>query len=147
MPALLRAAAPSGRRWLRAATSAVAPALIAACGDSTTSPSDLAGTYAMVSYNGQSLPYTDNSDPRYTSILTDGQLVLQSDRTYRIDVSYRDIDRSTGSAATFSDSDTGTYTLSGATITLRSDDATVGTFSGSVSSSTISVERFVFVRR
>lgn len=148
MPAPFAATAP--RHWLRAAALACAPALAAACGDASTSPSDLAGTYALVGVAGQALPYT-TADDAYTYVTTDGTLYLSQDRTYRVEVNSRVIDRRTNFGQSVTDVGTGTYTLSGSRLTVypdaSSDVALNQTTTGTVSGSTVTVDVFTFARQ
>lgn len=166
MPASFRTAAPQTRRtlqarslrarWsqarrLRAAVLLCAPLVAAAgCSDSTTDPYNLAGTYALAGVSGQSLPYT-TADARYTYITTDGTLYLGSDRTYRIEVNSRIVDRQTNLAQSVTDVGTGTYTLSGSSLTAYPDASSDPEFdqttTGTVSGSTVSIDVFTFVRQ
>lgn len=148
-------AAPRARRWLRTAALAAAPALAApfagACGDSITSPDDAAGTYALVSINGQSLPYV-YADNGYTGTVTDAQLVLRSDRSYRFQSSTRFVDQRTGAGETVPFVDTGVYSLNSGGITFSSDRGADGPFydntgRGTISGSTLRVETYTFSRR
>jgi hypothetical protein len=141
---------PATRRWLRVAALACAPALAAACGDASTSPSDLAGTYALVSVAGQGLPYT-TSDATYTYVTTDGTLYLGQDRTYRVEVNSRVVDRRTNYGQSVTDVGTGTYSLSGNQLTVypdaSSDPSLDQTTTGTASGSAVSIDVFTFARQ
>lgn len=140
---------PRARRWLGAVAIAYAPVFAAGCSDSTTNPSDITGTYAIESFNGQLLPADISTTNDFVATLTDGQLLLRSDRTYRVDANYSVLDRATGGIEADTETDTGTYTLNGNTITVRSDDTATGNpgASGTVSGSRITLAGYAFVRR
>ena len=148
MPAPISRTAP--RRWLAGAALACAPALVMGCADASTSPADLAGTYALVGVAGQALPYT-TADATYTYVTTDGTLYLGQDRTYRVEVNSRVVNRNTNYGTTVTDVGTGTYTLSGNRLTVypdaSSDVALNQTTTGTVSGSTVTVDVFTFVRQ
>ena len=100
--------------------------------------------------SGTALPYT-TSDARYTYVTTDGTLYLSEDRTYRVEVNSRVVDRSINYGQSVTDVGTGTYTLSGNRLTVYPDassDASLNqTTTGTVSGSTVTVDVFQFARR
>ena len=99
---------------------------------------------------GQSLPYT-TTDARYTYITTDGTLYLGADRTYRIVVNSRVVDRQTNLAQSVTDVGTGTYTLNGSGLTAYPDASSDPEFdqttTGTGSGGTISLHGFTFARQ
>jgi hypothetical protein len=123
-------------RYARLAMSVAAVAFLAACGsdnNGTTGPSDVTGAYNLSSVNSTSLPYTvpdvnDDGD----EVVQAGQVVLNSDMTYTV--------QGTG---TFNGSDSqlvsdhGTYTHSGSHVTFTSDVIEGGSYTATVTSTTL----------
>lgn len=111
-------------------------AFTAACGDSSTSVSSISGTYNLQTVNGSSLPYVFQAANPKIEIISE-QLVLSSNSTF----SLTDQERTTptgGSPTTQAFTETGTWTLSGSTITVVfASDASRS--SGTVSGNTISI--------
>lgn len=94
-------------------------AALAACG-STEPGDDVRGSYTLESVNGQPLPYTYALDFGFTSTVTDGLVIVTPDGKWSWLI-----------ASTFFDGTTstpqqsmvfGTWTSSGNTLTLKSDD-------------------------
>jgi len=113
---------PSSTRFARHATVvafAAALATLAACGSSnngTTGPTDVTGTYALGSIDGQSLPYTVPNNPDHTIIIQSGTVSLNSDHSYSIGGT----GTSDGGSPEQVIADAGTYSLSGSTVTFTS---------------------------
>ena len=88
----------------------------AGCDDETTGPGDsVVGTYVLVSVNGDPLPAVVFEGGGVTSEALEGTLTLRADGTF----SASTITRNTvnGSSSTDTESSSGAYTVSGATIT------------------------------
>ena len=98
-------------------------ALAAACGDSTSAAS-VSGTYNLQTVNGSVLPYVFQASNPKIEIISE-QMVLNSNGTFTI----TDVERTTptgGSPSNATFSETGTWSLSGNTITVHftSDNST-----------------------
>ena len=96
------------------------------CGDDTTTEveTSFVGSYTLQTFDGHSLPVTNSDD----EVLTAGVLTLNANDTYSVTLTAHFVG---GGDATFSE--TGTYTIVGNDLTLKSgtDQAeTHGTFSG-----------------
>jgi uncharacterized lipoprotein NlpE involved in copper resistance len=96
-----------------------------ACTDdtSTSVETSFAGTYSIQTFNGHTLPYTNDAE-----ILNSGTLVLKTDNTWTVNFVSQHVG---GGDASFSDH--GTYTITGNNLALTSaSDATVttGVFTG-----------------
>jgi len=113
--------------------------LAASCSsDHSTSPGAVAGTYTLTTVNGQGLPF-------HLASATLGQVVIQSatitltpgspSSAYQATVS----GTVNGSPTTTLISDTGTYTLSGASLTFSSTSIPLLSFGGSFSNNTLTV--------
>ena len=120
---------PARRSTVRLAAALVPAALIAACGggDKATGPGDgVVGTYALQSVNGQSLPMQlGTTDDGRAVAITTGSVDLRSDKSYVTALTFRFTGR--GQSSSQSQQDTGTYTASGSSVTLRSTDGTTTT--------------------
>jgi hypothetical protein len=115
---------------------AAATAAIACSGDSATGPSaTVSGTYSLSTVNGKALPFvvTDTVDGQvFTStVLAPFTLALNSDKSMRMIGTFRVV--IAGQTQTFTDTATGTYTVSGNAVTLNSSEGDVlsGTWNGS----------------
>ena len=82
-----------------------------ACDGNTTGPAPLEGTYTLVAENDQSLP-SDPSAPDGCCLTLSGSLVLAGG-TYQLRTSHRN----KNNGITFDNSEQGTYTRQGATLT------------------------------
>ncbi len=95
---------------------AVAVPLVAAC-SSATSPSSLAGTYALTSIDGGAMPYEYPPAQGDTTWIRQGSVVLTTS-TWSFQVS---IDISlAGQHTSATEADSGTYVVSGNTLTMTS---------------------------
>lgn len=121
-------------RCARLAMAISAVGFLAACGsdnNGSTGPTDVTGSYNLSSVNSSSLPYTV-PDVDGTEIVQAGQVVLNSDNTYTV--------QGTG---TFNGSDSqlvsdhGTYTHSGSHVTFTSEVIEGGTYTATVTSTTL----------
>ena len=108
----------------------VAIAAAMACGDSSTGLESVDGTYTLRSINGTTLPYTVFQSGTTRIEVTDDVMVLNSNGTYTESGHTRNTAGT--QVTTLPGSDAGTYTTSGTSITLHSNDGTtsVGTVSG-----------------
>ncbi len=118
----------------------IVPVFLAGCGDGDgpTATSSIEGTYTLQQVNGVNLPATIYEDPDFKFEILSGSLILTQDRRYREPISFRFTDKSSAQAQTRTEEDTGSYSVTGSTITFVSADADVGTFSGTVGDNTIS---------
>lgn len=96
------------------ALSAILAVTLIACSDSTT-PSSLAGTYALLSVEGV-LPYELSDDGTTVSEITAGSLTLTAAGTFTSSFAIRETTSS--GTTTFNDGGSGTYTVSQNTLTL-----------------------------
>ncbi len=110
-----------------------ASALTTGCGSDATSPQDqFPGTYTLRTVNGQSLPVVYNQDASGTTYVTSDVYTFNSDGTLSELAALRFTPASGGTATTQSATYTGTWTLSGTSVTAQLSDNTsfTGTFSG-----------------
>ena len=124
-----------------------------ACGSDSTGPNSIAGTYNLVSVDGDSLPITAyvSDGPAGTIDVTElvsGYMRLNANGTYLRSHTYRTtrytidghaIDEVTTDAAT----DSGSWTLSGSALTFARG-VTRQTFTGSMSGNTLTIGNSVF---
>ena len=106
---------------VRVVSALCAAVLIAACGgDSPSGPgsndSSPVGAYAISTVNAKPLPFAMFSDTNYLYEVTSGSLALTADGTYQNVMHFRQT--IPGNVSLFVDSTTGTWVLSGSTITL-----------------------------
>lgn len=105
-------------------------ALVAACGDSTSPKNSPVGTWALTSFNGRSLPVMFDQSAGDTIFITGSTLNVNASGTFAEVISWREV--SAGQDTTGTDSDGGTWTIQGATITFNAGQGTyTGTFQGS----------------
>jgi hypothetical protein len=97
----------------RSAAVFAAVALVTSCGDDSTAPTDLTGTYTLVSENDQPLP-SDPSAPFGCCLTLGGTLSLTAG-TYHLRTEHRN----KNSGVEFDNSEQGTYTLQGNTLSFR----------------------------
>jgi hypothetical protein len=94
-------------------------ATLAACGadkKTTTGPTDVVGTYSLVTIDGSPLPYTVPNNPDNTIIIQSGTVTLNSDNSYTIGGT----GTSDGGDPQAVIADAGTYAFSGSTVTFTS---------------------------
>jgi hypothetical protein len=113
-----------------------AVATLAACGSdkkTTTGPTDVTGTYSLVTIDGNSLPFTVPNVPEHTIVITSGTIVLNSDHSYTV-----------GGTGTSDDgdpqqviADAGTYALSGSTVTFTSSAHPPAIYTATATSTTL----------
>jgi hypothetical protein len=135
---------------LVALLSILATTLVAGCGDST-GPGSVAGTYALVTWDGEPLPVvvwqTWNVDDFVRTELTAGTLRLDRDGTcdfsfaferteYTASTGERQVDTETETA-------TGTFSVSESLITFVLDDPDSDSFNGTVSGDRITIDDVV----
>lgn len=105
------------------------------------------GTYALQSMDGAAVPavYFLGSDYRFD--VTAGSVVLRADRTYRIVLTIRYVGVEGTSETPDQEIESGTYEVSGTTVTLRS--ATGDTMTASLANALLSLKMdgFTFVYR
>jgi hypothetical protein len=80
---------PRGRvvRTVSAFALAVVVATLAACGsdkNTSTGPSDVTGTYTLVSVDGSPLPYAVPNNPEHAIVVQSATLTLGSDHSYTV---------------------------------------------------------------
>ena len=107
-------------------------ALTAACGggDGITEPASIAGTYNLVTIDGQSPPIVLFDEPGFKAEIMSGNFILAEGRTFTTNVVFRVTEG--GQVSTESDSYDGTYTVTGSTVDFAySDgDSASGTLNG-----------------
>lgn len=124
------------------------PAVLAGCGIGNPVGHDrtVVGTYALQQFNGVNVPATVNGVNVPATVYEDaslklevlsGALILDSDGQYREPISLRRTNKSNAQVIVVAQEDTGTYTVSGNTITFVSVDGAVGTYTGTWSVNTI----------
>jgi len=121
-----------------------------ACGsDDSTEPSNssVAGTWSLQTINGSPLPFTLSPAPTKIEILS-ATAVINSNGTWTSSSQTRTT-LGTQAPTTTTETDNGTYTISGSTIALRSSDGTVesGTVSGNTFTQVESGFTFVFKKQ
>jgi hypothetical protein len=119
------------RRFLLTAATAATALVSAACGDSTGLGSNPAGSYELISVNGQSLPYNDGS-----VIFCGGVLDLDNDGTFVDLIQLRD----SGSPLCETFEDTGVWEQDGNEIILDYDGNIPTAFAIRRSNSRLTVE-------
>src|SRR4051794_14186705 len=106
--------------------------VLAACGsDSSTSPTNVAGTWTLQTINGSSLPFVVSQSGADKSEILGDVITISGAGTFTESTTIRTT--LSGTTTTQSIPDTGTYTVKGSTLTLRSsgDGSTgSGTWSG-----------------
>lgn len=124
-----------------AAVTLAASAVAFGCGSSTTGPngtpttSSIAGTYNLSTVNGNTLPALLYASAGDSAFMTQGSVVLTSG-TYAFSGSERLVVQ--GVSTTEAQDDSGTYTLSGSTLSLKATGDT-STTTATVSGSTLTV--------
>jgi hypothetical protein len=103
-------------------TIAVAIFAVAACGGAadTTAPSSIAGTYSLQTVNGQIPPVVLVQDASYKLEILSGSYTINTDNTYSAVASFRETDNGVVTPST--ESETGTYSLHGSSITFTDSD-------------------------
>ena len=106
------------RRFLALAIVALAPLLGAGCGsDSITDPRQaVAGSYALMSFDGKQLPATILAGDPQVDVVSD-ELMLTSSGSFTQNTTFRVTE--SGVTSTQAVADVGTYTVSGSTVTFR----------------------------
>lgn len=129
----------SRSRTVRSATALALVALVAtlaACGSdkkSTTGPTDVTGTYSLVTIDGNTLPYTVPNNPHNTIVITSGTIVLNSDHSYTVGGT----GTSDGGDPQQVIADEGTYTVSGSTVTFSSTTHSPASYTATATSTTL----------
>lgn len=120
--------------------------MLAACGGDSTAPNaDVTGNYTLRTVNGANPPTTIFQSSDETVELTDGNIMLNADKTWSGVLTVRVTDLTAGgTATTLSLPANGTYTSTGGTLTLI--DATDGShFNGSVGGGTLTISGDIIV--
>lgn len=110
------------RTFMKVAAIAVL-GLTAACGggdDGVNEPASIAGTYNLETLDGQSPPVVVLDEPGFKLEILSGNFVLTANGTFTTNVVFRLTDES--GASTESESFSGTYTVSGSTVTFNYSD-------------------------
>jgi hypothetical protein len=115
------------RRFLILTTALLLSGLLTACGDDSTGPSSIFGTYTLVSVNGEGLPW----EPEPGFELIAGWIRLNSDSTYTVSLT-ADI-----GSGPVTETDTGTFTVTGSTIDLI--EGLFATATATVSGNTLTI--------
>lgn len=108
------------RKILTAALAATS-IVLAACGDSSGPPANITGTYTLETVNNAQLPFTTDEDETYKAEILASAITLRADKTYTWDFTGRSTDY--GVPTTNTDTFTGTYSVSGSTITLNDPES------------------------
>ena len=114
----------------------LAVATLAACGSDkkgTTGPTDVTGTYALATIDGNALPYTVPNNPDHTIVIQSAQVVLNADHSYTIGGTGTE----DGGDPQQVIADAGTYTLSGSTVTFTSTTFTSLVYHATATSTTL----------
>ncbi len=141
-------------RRFTVATLVMAVALLTACdGDSTGNGDSIVGTYTLQTFNGMNLPVEALGGPPFPPgvvfmfELTAGSVRLNSDDTCSLSLTFRTTIDGTVTA-TFTETDTCTYSVTGTTI--RFDFPGEAPITGTISGNTITVivdgDTFVFTK-
>jgi hypothetical protein len=111
-------------------------ATLAACGSDNkgvTAPTDVSGTYSLVTVNGNALPFTVPNNPSHTIVIQSGTVTLGTDHSYTV----AGTGTSDGGAAEQVIADDGTYTLSGSTVTFTSSSHSSLIYTATATSTTL----------
>lgn len=108
---------------------AVTTATLSACGGKdSTGPDSIAGTYTLTTVNNAQLPFTTSQDATYKAEILASSITLRDDKTFTWSLTGRSTDNGIVDQGT--DSFSGTYTITGSTLTLKdpegSTTATLG---------------------
>jgi hypothetical protein len=122
---------------------------LAACGSDAPvgpTPTNVAGTYQLTTFDGNELPVTVVDLGAYRIELTAGTLALDAGGGYSMDFDLRILD--SGNTRSTADHASGTWTADGQTITLV-DSQSGSPRGGTISGDTVTLENItlVFVRR
>lgn len=122
---------------------ALAVASLAGCGDNGTGPGAAEkGTYQLVEVNGSALPVVVHSEETGDGLiefrLVQGSVALDGDRYESLLRNHFVVDDAV--LRTDELKDAGSYTISGTTITFKSDTGSIGTFTGTLEDRTLTVE-------
>lgn len=118
------------RRTIKSLLTLVTVAVFSACSDSSgPNGGGVVGSYALITINGLGLPVVIYSDQLVTYQINSGDLILNSNNTFSTTGSYTET--LTGAQpTTVTDTCTGTYTVSGNTVTFNEATSTTGTCGG-----------------
>ena len=109
----------------------------AACGGGDSSgPASIAGTYTLQTVNNAILPFTTNQDETFKAEILSWVVTVNENGTYSDVFRGRSTDNGVSTVNTITSS--GTYTLSGSTVTLVNPDDN-STLTGTVSGTTITI--------
>jgi hypothetical protein len=116
-----------------------------ACGDSSgPEASSAVGTWSLVTVNGSPLPYTVLLiQPNYRLEIVSATFVAAANGTYTGSVTTRETDA--GTVTTTTESDNGTWSQSGTTVTVTDSDGISSTATISGNTITLSQQGFVSV--
>ena len=136
MPGFIPSSHSRVARAVGALTFVAVVATLAACGSdkkSSTGPTDVSGTYSLVTIDGSTLPYTVPNVPEHTIVITSGTIILNSDHSYTV-----------GGTGTSDDgdpqqviADAGTYAVSGSTVTFTSSSTPGAIYTATATSTTL----------
>jgi hypothetical protein len=128
--------------------------VVPSCGGDSTSPSSIAGTYTLVSVDGDSLPqgvalYQDSAGGLVEKVLVSGYMLLNSGGTYSESYTFRNTEydpftvQPTGRVWTDDMTTSGSWTYTGSVITFT-HGASGRTFTGSISGNTLTIDGSVY---
>ena len=126
-------------RYVATVAAVAIAAITTACGsDSATGPTgaDVAGAYPMAAVRGFSVPHTFTDGAGSKLTIEGGSISIDATGSYAL--AYK----GKLNALTFDLTDEGTYSLSGSTMTFRSDDTDDPLFTGRVEGSSVVVDDF-----
>lgn len=119
-----------------ALTLAAVVATLAACGSDKkgiTNPTDVSGSYALATIDGNSLPFTVPNNPHHTVVVQSATMTLGADHSYTL----AGTGTSDGGPSTQVVADAGTYAFSGSTVTFTSTAYAGLIYAGTATTSTI----------
>ena len=124
----------------------LAAAVLAACGgDSATGPGSVTGAYELQTIDGDALPFVVAEIGEDRLEITGGRLTLNADNSFSDRLDFRLIED--GETTTDSETVTGTYEVSGSSVTLEYQGGEPSTVSVSGRTLTQTVEGITFVYR
>jgi hypothetical protein len=136
-------------RFVRPLLASLVAMWLVACSDSDspTAPQDVTGTYALVTVNGQPLPFLTFEDEEVTEEVTALTLTLSGNAVCSLLITFRITEKESGASDTVSDTDSCTFEVTGNSLTLTfgPDDVETATISGTTITLVLEGGAFVLV--